>query len=215
MPCNDNDSEYFPNDIIFAKPLKCYDKPMPSITICGNKFCLTGEFALGSREAVEQEICKRGGTCIKHPIKSGCTIVVGTCVSSAWAYGDYGTKIENGMRYRDDGAPVSIVSEDHFVSEMLRIDSEGKPLEVQPISIKKANIEMLAALAAGIIADDKVTKSEAEFLLTWLKKNQKLHDQFPVSLLLPRVEAMLKDGVLDSNESKELLSMLKAISLNV
>ena len=74
---------------------------------------------------------------------------------------------------------------------------------------------MLAALAAGIIADDKVTKSEAEFLLTWLKKNQKLHDQFPVSLLLPRVEAMLKDGVLDSNESKELLSMLKAISLNV
>ncbi|WP_411330085.1 hypothetical protein [Desulfovibrio desulfuricans] len=200
---------------LIKKPLKCYDKELTPINFAGEAFCFTGEFALGSREAVIEEALKRGGSFTRCPVQSGCIVVVGCVASDEWACGNYGRKIETAMRYRDKGCAVQIVPEEHFVNEILRFDAEGHAPTITPLKIKKADVNMLAGLAKGMVADGKVQQEEAEFLLQWLQMNSDLHSIFPVNILLPRIEEYLVDGILDETEAHELFVALEALSRNV
>ena len=73
-------------------------------------------------------------------------------------------------------------------------------------------VDTLIGISAGIVADGIVTQSEAEFLHTWLVQNRDLTDNPVVSNLLDRVAMMLEDGVLDPDESAELLDILQKFS---
>ena len=78
-------------------------------------------------------------------------------------------------------------------------------------NIQDRQVDTLIGLSKGITADGKVDQAEAEFLQTWLAQNN--HSQNPVVLnLLSKVSEMLEDGVLDEDESSELLSILHSIS---
>jgi NAD-dependent DNA ligase len=79
-------------------------------------------------------------------------------------------------------------------------------------SIDDRQIDTLIGLSKGLVADGKVNQAEAEFLQTWLIQSRQTTDNPVIINLLGRVDAMLEDGVVDPNESSELLSLLHRIS---
>ncbi|MCU7844678.1 MAG: BRCT domain-containing protein [Candidatus Thiodiazotropha sp. (ex Monitilora ramsayi)] len=74
--------------------------------------------------------------------------------------------------------------------------------------IQDRQIDTLIGLSKGLVADGKVDQSEAEFLQTWLIQNSQASDNPIILNLLAKVDAMLADGFLDSEESLELLGLL-------
>ena len=78
--------------------------------------------------------------------------------------------------------------------------------------IQDRQIDTLIGISKGIQADGHVNQAEAEFLLTWLQQSRQASDNPVVVNLLGKVSRMLEDGVLDNEESKELLSILRKIS---
>lgn len=78
--------------------------------------------------------------------------------------------------------------------------------------IDRRSADALVGLAAGIVSDGVVTLKEAIFLEEWIAKNL-LHLEDPVvNILYRRLSNMLSDGILDADESSELLAMLQNFS---
>ena len=69
----------------------------------------------------------------------------------------------------------------------------------------------LIGLCRGVLADGVVTQEECEFLLDWLHRNSTNLDQYPFNILRRRLEEVLEDGVLDSDEEFEMLDLLVSI----
>ena len=78
--------------------------------------------------------------------------------------------------------------------------------------IQDRQIDTFIGLCKGIVADGDVNQSEAEFLLTWLYQNRQASDNPVIVNLLGKVSGMLDDGVLDNEESFELLGILRKVS---
>ncbi|MAL94363.1 MAG: NAD-dependent DNA ligase [Haliea sp.] len=72
--------------------------------------------------------------------------------------------------------------------------------------------DTLIGLSKGLVADGKVNQAEAEFLLSWLIQNRQASENPVVSNLLAKISSVLEDGVLDAEESAELLSLLQSIA---
>lgn len=80
-------------------------------------------------------------------------------------------------------------------------------------NIQDRQVDTLIGLSKGLTADGAINQAEAEFLLTWLIQNTQNEQNNPIfENLLIKVATMLEDGVLDSEESAELLSILRSIS---
>jgi len=73
-------------------------------------------------------------------------------------------------------------------------------------------IDTLIGLSKGLIADKKINQTEAEFMLNWLGKNRSYATHPMFHNLYEKVNEFLSDGVLDDEESKELLTLLRKIS---
>lgn len=100
----------------------CFDDPMPKLTFDGESFCFTGRFALGTRRDCEREVLSLGGFVQRDVIAVDCTIlVVGTLASRDWKHANWGTKITRAVYLREKGHPVSIISEDHWVNQLLKV----------------------------------------------------------------------------------------------
>jgi len=69
-------------------------------------------------------------------------------------------------------------------------------------------VNQLVGIAHGIIADGVTNRTEAEYLFKWLVANRVVADNPMVGILYERLEGMLEDGVLDHEESAELLDTL-------
>lgn len=79
-------------------------------------------------------------------------------------------------------------------------------------SINDRQIDTLIGISKGIIADGEVVKSEAEFLYNWLIQSRQISDNPIIINLLKKVDLMLEDGILDNEESIEIMSLLRKIS---
>ncbi|WP_273427211.1 BRCT domain-containing protein [Marinobacter sp.] len=79
-------------------------------------------------------------------------------------------------------------------------------------NIQDRQIDTLIGLSKGVSADGNVNQAEAEFLMSWLIQNRQSTDNPIIINLLEKVSAMLEDGVLDREESAELLGILQKIS---
>lgn len=79
-------------------------------------------------------------------------------------------------------------------------------------AVKARSLDELIGLCKGVIADEKVCQKEAEFVLNWLEANMHVAEEFPASVLYPRLVEMLADNHLDDDESAELLEMLKQMT---
>lgn len=73
-------------------------------------------------------------------------------------------------------------------------------------------IDELIGLARGIACDGIVRQAEAEFLQKWLATNMAISDQPVVRTLFQRVNEVLADGALDSDEAADLLHTLNCFS---
>ena len=75
-------------------------------------------------------------------------------------------------------------------------------------SIDDRQIDTLIGISKGLIADGVVNQSEAEYLMNWLVQSRQAGDNKIVCNLLEKVDSMLEDGILDTEESSELLGLL-------
>ena len=93
------------------------DSPMPApIQIKGNTFCLTGQFAAGTRAKIHSVIMDIGGHIDNNVTKKTDFLVIGYIGNENWAFSAHGRKIEKAVEYRDNkGTGLSIVSEDHWI----------------------------------------------------------------------------------------------------
>lgn len=104
-----------------------FDDPQPRLNIAGEVYCLTGDFAFGSRKAVKNYIETLGGTVSdKTVLASGCILVVGCKGSDAWLHSTHGSKIKDAVDKRAKGCPVCIVSEEHFINQALNAERRLK-----------------------------------------------------------------------------------------
>ena len=78
--------------------------------------------------------------------------------------------------------------------------------------IADRQVDTLVGLASGLVADGKIDRSEADALQKWLVANAAASSNPIVHNLLVRVTEMLADGVLDEEESAELLDVLVKFS---
>lgn len=85
------------------------------IEIENNKFCFTGSFLYGTRNACEKAIIERGGEVSKGVRRDLNYLVIGTMASRAWANTSHGRKIEKAMQYKDKGVSILIISEEQWV----------------------------------------------------------------------------------------------------
>jgi NAD-dependent DNA ligase len=79
-------------------------------------------------------------------------------------------------------------------------------------SVDDRQIDTLIGLSKGLVADGQINQREGEALLTWLIQSRQTSDNPVIGNLLDKVDALLEDGLLDEEESKELLVLLQRIS---
>ncbi|MFY0992714.1 BRCT domain-containing protein [Halomonas sp. C05BenzN] len=92
----------------------------------------------------------------------------------------------------------------------IQLDPHGQPI-TRRLSIAKnatRDANELCGLARGMLADGSVNQAEAEYLLQWLGERPESLAVWPFSVLFPRLEEMLADGVLDADEEGELIGLL-------
>ena len=94
------------------------------------------------------------------------------------------------------------------------LDPHGQPLvrRYSAARLSDRAVDELIGLSRGIVADAHVTQSEAEFLARWLDRNREAQETWPGNVLYERIREMLSDGVLDRDESQELLELLGSIT---
>jgi NAD-dependent DNA ligase len=94
------------------------DQPPPIIEWTGHVYVFTGKFAWGSRRDCEREVVNRGGSCDSTVTKRTDFLVIGTFGSRDWVHTAFGRKIDKAVSYRDAGAPLRIVAEDHWANAL-------------------------------------------------------------------------------------------------
>lgn len=78
--------------------------------------------------------------------------------------------------------------------------------------LRQRKVDELIGICAGIAADGVINKEEVDFICSWLDKNRDAATCFPGDVLVSRLRDMLADGVLDADESAELLTLLRESS---
>jgi len=95
------------------------DDPPPRVAFHGVGFCLTGQFAWGSRRQVEERITLRGGFVKPNPSKKTNFLVIGEIGSRDWIHSTFGRKIEKAVELREQGHAVSLIAEQRFIDYLV------------------------------------------------------------------------------------------------
>lgn len=82
--------------------------------LTGKTVCLTGEFLFGSRDAVTEALKIRGVTVSGSVTSKTDYLIVGGEGSTAWACGNYGSKVKKALELQDKGKSIKIIREDVF-----------------------------------------------------------------------------------------------------
>jgi len=88
--------------------------PPPSLSFDNTYYCFTGTFSFGKRRECEQAVIKRGAVAGSLTQKTN-YLVIGSYATESWKHSSYGAKIEKACEMRDQGIPISIVPEDHWI----------------------------------------------------------------------------------------------------
>jgi len=84
-------------------------------SVDGKHICLSGNFAYGSKSAVEQYIVAHGGTMDSSVKKSTNILIIGSNECQAYSNGSYGTKVKKAIEYNEKGCGIQIIKEADFV----------------------------------------------------------------------------------------------------
>lgn len=91
--------------------------PAPELTFDGQIYCFTGTFNFGQRKHCEQAVVERGAH-VSALSKKTNVLVIGVYATDSWKHSSFGNKILNACELRDNGHPISIVSEEHWVTHL-------------------------------------------------------------------------------------------------
>lgn len=91
--------------------------PAPTLSFAGKVYCFTGTFSYGQRKFCEQAVEERGGSC-GGLRRSTDVLVVGAYATDSWKHSSFGNKIVQACEWREEGRPISIVSEEHWVGHL-------------------------------------------------------------------------------------------------
>lgn len=94
------------------------DRPEPSIIFDSQYFCFTGKFVHGTRAECQAAVACLGAEVQTGPTRDTNYLVVGAVGSREWIHSSYGRKIEKAVALRDQGLPLAIVSEPHWVRSL-------------------------------------------------------------------------------------------------
>jgi hypothetical protein len=93
-------------------------------------------------------------------------------------------------------------------------DADGQPLRLFKVNLENnvsKAIDQLSGICAGILADGVVNEREAEFFGEWVQKYASFEPVWPFTDILSRVERIFADGRCDSDERKELKTVMEAL----
>lgn len=91
--------------------------PPPVLAFAGKNYCFTGTFNFGQRKDCERAIIGRGGSAGSLTQKTD-FLVIGIYATESWKHSSFGHKIMKAVEMRDRGAPIRIVSEEHWVAHL-------------------------------------------------------------------------------------------------
>jgi NAD-dependent DNA ligase len=97
--------------------------------------------------------------------------------------------------------------------KIMRFDPDGQPLSLAWNSQRRidAGIDELIGLIRGIVADAVVTESEAATLAAWVVKHHEIASDWPVNILVRRLNRIYADGRADDEERDDLKGLLVEI----
>jgi NAD-dependent DNA ligase len=81
-------------------------------------FCLTGEFAFGTRNACANLTERAGGIAVDNVSKKARYLVIGSRASPDWAHTSYGRKIERAVEMQTQGHAIYIISEQRWLKAL-------------------------------------------------------------------------------------------------
>lgn len=93
------------------------DSPAPTLTFAGLRYCFTGDFVFGRRNECENAVRERGATVGGIAQKTN-VLVIGTYATDSWKHSSFGNKILRACEWRDQGHPIAIVCEEHWVKHL-------------------------------------------------------------------------------------------------
>ncbi|MDR5836610.1 BRCT domain-containing protein [Caballeronia sp. LZ034LL] len=93
-------------------------RPAPAVVFPDRSFCFTGKFFSGTRDWCRRQVHERGGFPAEAITKKLHYLVIGEIGSRDWLHSTYGTKIQKAVSHASTGAPLAIVSEEHWVKHL-------------------------------------------------------------------------------------------------
>lgn len=99
-------------------------------------------------------------------------------------------------------------------SDTTALDEDAQPIHSRfnHKRVTDRSIDELLGLCRGVIADNHVSENEAIFILNWLNNNKLAADIWPGKIIAERIARHLEDGVIDSEESADLLQLLQDVT---
>jgi len=92
------------------------------------------------------------------------------------------------------------------------LDEQGQPKIKYDIDVlKDRHIDEFLGICRGVVFDDVVNQKEAEALLKWMEEHKQYLSEYPFNIIHKNLREMLSDGVLDYQESIDLLDVLKSL----
>lgn len=92
--------------------------PAPMIQFDGRVFCFTGKFNSGTRDWCSAQVEARGGRSVSGITRKLDYLVIGELGSRDWMHSSHGRKIEKAVSYRDEGASLRIINEQHWFEHL-------------------------------------------------------------------------------------------------
>lgn len=77
--------------------------------------------------------------------------------------------------------------------------------------LQERRLSELIGTVLGILADGRVTKTEALQLHGWIRENPEVAARWPVNILVYRLERVLEDGRIDRRERRHLAALLAEV----
>ncbi len=87
--------------------------PAPQLEFDGRTYCFTGTFTFGRRRDCEEAVIAKGASCGGLNLRTD-YLVIGLYATESWKHSSMGNKILKACGWRDEGVPISIVSEEHW-----------------------------------------------------------------------------------------------------
>jgi NAD-dependent DNA ligase len=94
-----------------------FTNPLPTLEFGGRRYCFTGTFAFGTRDACENIVAERGAVA-GSLTKNTDVLVVGHYATESWLHSPYGLKIIKAKGMQDKGHPIAIVPEHHWSTHL-------------------------------------------------------------------------------------------------